>query len=287
VTYTAGGRARSRRGRACLASAAVRPAGDRPCASRCRPVRRVHGLLGTPRAGHREPGRRVLHAAPGRPSRRGLPLWRKTATGGGPGSWARRPCCTPSGRRPFGQRRWSGWRSPSAAGSRRGDASERRSDRHGQCVVSRPGGDPPAPRDGSHTLVLATRRRAACRRSRAETTGPRVSFQAGRETFDFDVRWSGPSRPTGRDSALAIAMDVRVPAVDRTRVARDSARPLRPGSTTSPAAWPGRRRHVDGHVRLATGALSTVLSKDGPEATARPCDLPPPRREDAGGLLLR
>src|SRR5438034_1090732 len=44
---------------------------------------------------------------------------------------------------------------------------------------------------------------------------------------------------------------------------------------------------VDVAVRLATGALSDVLSTDGPQATARPRDLPPPRREDAGGLLLR
>ncbi len=42
-----------------------------------------------------------------------------------------------------------------------------------------------------------------------ETTGRRVSFKLGRETFDFDVALERPEPPrTGRDSALAAAMDV-------------------------------------------------------------------------------
>ena len=57
-----------------------------------------------------------------------------------------------------------------------------------------------------------------------ETTGRRVSFQLGRETFDFDVALERPEPPrTGRDSALAIAMDVvclRVIAPESPETAR-------------------------------------------------------------------
>jgi len=42
-----------------------------------------------------------------------------------------------------------------------------------------------------------------------ETTGRRVTFKLGRETFDFDVALERPEPPrTGRDSALAVAVDV-------------------------------------------------------------------------------
>ena len=57
-----------------------------------------------------------------------------------------------------------------------------------------------------------------------ETTGRRVSFQLGRETFDFDVALERPEPPrTGRDSALALAMDVvclRVIAPESPETAR-------------------------------------------------------------------
>jgi hypothetical protein len=57
-----------------------------------------------------------------------------------------------------------------------------------------------------------------------ETTGRRVSFQLGRETFDFDVALERPEPPrTGRDSALAVAMDVvclRVIAPESPETAR-------------------------------------------------------------------
>jgi len=42
-----------------------------------------------------------------------------------------------------------------------------------------------------------------------ETTGRRVSFRLGREKLDFDVALERPAPPrTGRDSALAVAVDV-------------------------------------------------------------------------------
>jgi hypothetical protein len=42
-----------------------------------------------------------------------------------------------------------------------------------------------------------------------ETTGRRVTFKLGRETFDFDVALERPEPPrTGRDSALALVVDV-------------------------------------------------------------------------------
>ena len=57
-----------------------------------------------------------------------------------------------------------------------------------------------------------------------ETTGRRVSFKLGRESFDFDVALERPEPPrTGRDSALAIAMDVvclRVIAPESPETAR-------------------------------------------------------------------
>ena len=57
-----------------------------------------------------------------------------------------------------------------------------------------------------------------------ETTGRRVSFTLGRETFDFDVALERPEPPrTGRDSALAVAMDVvclRVIAPESPETAR-------------------------------------------------------------------
>jgi hypothetical protein len=57
-----------------------------------------------------------------------------------------------------------------------------------------------------------------------ETTGRRVSFKLGRETFDFDVALERPEPPrTGRDSALAVAMDVvclRVVAPESAETAR-------------------------------------------------------------------
>lgn len=57
-----------------------------------------------------------------------------------------------------------------------------------------------------------------------ETTGRRVSFKLGRETFDFDVALERPEPPrTGRDSALANAMDVvclRVIAPESPETAR-------------------------------------------------------------------
>jgi hypothetical protein len=57
-----------------------------------------------------------------------------------------------------------------------------------------------------------------------ETTGRRVSFKLGRETFDFDVALERPEPPrTGRDSALAVAVDVvclRVVAPESAETAR-------------------------------------------------------------------
>jgi hypothetical protein len=42
-----------------------------------------------------------------------------------------------------------------------------------------------------------------------ETTGRRVSFRLGSEKLDFDVALERPEPPrTGRDSALAVAVDV-------------------------------------------------------------------------------
>jgi hypothetical protein len=57
-----------------------------------------------------------------------------------------------------------------------------------------------------------------------ETTGRRVTFKLGRETFDFDVALERPEPPrTGRDSALAVAVDVvclRVVAPESPETAR-------------------------------------------------------------------
>ena len=57
-----------------------------------------------------------------------------------------------------------------------------------------------------------------------ETTGRRVTFKLGRETFDFDVALERPEPPrTGRDSALAVAADVvclRVVAPELPETAR-------------------------------------------------------------------
>src|SRR5207247_1240884 len=78
-----------------------------------------------------------------------------------------------------------------------------------------------------------------------------------------------------------------------------SAQPVMQPRPVTVSMWLGRgdsarrtrvraqRSHVEGDGRLATGARSDVSSTNGPQATARPRALPPPRREDAGGLLLR
>src|SRR5882672_734131 len=144
-----------------------------------------------------------------------------------------------------------------------GDTSERRSDRHGQFHrIQRPGGDSPASRDRSH-VVGAGRHRVQPsghgprsgndRSARQLQAGPRevgLRCRAGADRGAPDRARQRARRWRGR----------RVPAGRSARVGRVGSRPLRPARRYRPPRGPGRRRYADGDVRLAAGALSTVLS---------------------------
>src|SRR5882724_10295604 len=104
-----------------------------------------------------------------------------------------------------------------------------------------------------------------------ETTGRRVSFKLGRETFDFDVALERPEPPrTGRDSALAIDMDVvclRVIAPESPETARVrcgrldniARRVALVGGDTLLATCAGHRRAEHGIIQGWSGSNGSTL----------------------------
>jgi len=99
-----------------------------------------------------------------------------------------------------------------------------------------------------------------------ESAGRRVSFTLGRQRSEFDVTLERPEPPrTGRDSALAVDADVVC--------LRLLVSPSRVGTHSWPRSGGRARaeRDIFSHVQDATRSL----------------DFPPPRRPNAGGLLLR
>jgi len=213
-----------------LASAAVSgpPETDLRLALQARATE-LHGLLGTlPEPDTVSLGgvfftRRLV----GR-SRRGLPLWEEDSYR----RWSRIPwgettLLYPFGPPPVGQRRvvWV-----EITVSRGFAAGETRASEEVTVMDSAVGFTAQAVIPPRRVMVRMTLVRGDTASSQRavdlvpETTGRRVSFKLGRETFDFDVALERPEPPrTGRDSALAIDMDVvclRVIAPESPETAR-------------------------------------------------------------------